>query len=412
MSVLTPGASIFVKAFRVSALTEEGGIAAGATTVTTKDGMKLSMTPTLETGADIVAKNANDEIAAMARAGDKIKYFTVSLELAKPDPQLEALFCGGLMLGSSASALGETSGLAVTPQEKGGTLAKGFYGYRASQYNVFGESKAEVEVLGAEAKNGTAENAVWISGIVFAAGAAGAKIYGRTPGVGQFIAKIPNIGKPKLKTVIAAKAAKKGVPLVIEVESVTKGIPGGTEFRVGSSGVTFKVLGYVEAGATTMTVEPFEENAAEVKAEEIKVGFLDEGTLTPAGNLPESDTTAGPGENVGYQAPALGPVANPNGVAVEAWSYCYVEGAPATVDPYWWWVMPRVRFGHIQPRELTNANAATVMEGIGIGNEHFGSGPTGEWPTSIVPANKVWQRIRCGPQVVPTPSYEPQLATV
>jgi hypothetical protein len=412
MPVLTVGASVFAKAFRISALTEEGNIAAGATTVTTKDGVKLSINPTMETGADIVVKNANDEIAAMARAGDKIKYYVAQLELAKPDPQIEQLICGGLMLGSSAAALGEPSGLAVTPQEKGGSLAKGFYGYRVSQFNVFGESKAEAEVLGAEAKNATAENAVWIGGIAFAAGAIGAKIYGRTPGTGQFIAKIPNIAKPKLKTAIAAKAAKKGVPLVIEVESVTKGIPGNTEIRIGSSAVTFKVLGFVEAGATTMTVEPYEENAAEIKAEEIKAGYLDEGTITPAGNLPESDTTGGPGENVGYQAPELGPVANPNGVSIEAWTYAYVAGAPATTQPYWWWVAPRIRFGHITQRDLTNANAGTIMEGIAIGNPHFNTGPTGEWPSNIVPANNAVQRIRCGPQVVPAPSYEPQLATV
>src|ERR1035441_278022 len=107
MAVLTPGASIFVKAFRVSNLTEEGSVAPGATTVATKDGMKLSITPTLETGADIVAKNANDEITAMARAGDKIKYFAIALELAKPDPQLEQMCCGGVLLSAAQSALGE-----------------------------------------------------------------------------------------------------------------------------------------------------------------------------------------------------------------------------------------------------------------------------------------------------------------
>ena len=42
MTVLTPGASIFVKAFRVSALTEEGNIVPGATTIATKDGMSES----------------------------------------------------------------------------------------------------------------------------------------------------------------------------------------------------------------------------------------------------------------------------------------------------------------------------------------------------------------------------------
>jgi hypothetical protein len=420
MTVLAPGASIFVKAFRISALTENGNVAAGGTTVTTKDGMKLTITPTLQTGADIVALNANDEIAAMARAGDKIKYYTIALELAKPDPQIEQLFCGGTMLGSSAAALGEPAAQEVKPLTTGGTLAKGFYGYRVSQYNVFGESKATAEVLSAEATNATAENSVYVVVGAMNAAASGSKVYGRIAGKTQFLGKVPNIATPKLETAIAAKALKKGVPTIIKVEaaSVTRGIPAGTTLIVkGDTSAPISILevqGYVEAGAATMTVVLINtaENSAKIEPEKLQAVFFDTGALTPEGNLPETDTTAGPGENIGYAAPGLGYVAAPNGVAVEAWSYCYIEGAPATLDPYWWWVLPRVRFGHIQPRDLSNANAQTIMEGIGIGNEHFGSGPTGEWPSAIAPANKAWQRIRCGAAVVPTPSYEPQLATV
>lgn len=412
MSVLTPGASVFVKAFRVSALTEEGAIAPGATTVTTKDGMKCNITPVMDTGDDIAVKNAKGDLATLAKHGDMIKYYTVQLELAKPDPQIEQLCCGGSLIGSSAAALGEPGAPTVTPQNSGGSLAKGFYGYRLASYNVFGESKANAEVLGTEALAATENTMVVLAGS-FPAGSTGVRVFGRAPGAGQFIGVIPNIATPKLKKAVAAKAAKKGTPFVIEVEAVTVGIPGGTTFKTASAAI-LQVVGYVAAGASTATVELINEteNAAEIKAENLKPLFYDTGAVTPSGAPKETDTTGGPGENIGYQAPALGPVANENGVGIEAWSYCYVEGQPATTQPFWWWVFPRVRYMHIMPRDLTNANAVTIMEGIAIGNPNWGTGPTGEWPETILKASQPWQRIRCGGEVIPTPSYTPVAATV
>jgi hypothetical protein len=413
MAVLTPGASIFVKAFRVSNLTEEGSVAPGATTVATKDGMKLSITPTLETGADIVAKNANDEITAMARAGDKIKYFTIALELAKPDPQLEQMCCGGVLLSAAQSALGEPGAPTTEAQTTEGELPAGTYGYRLSNYDAFGEGVATVEVT--QVTTGATGATVIIAGVPKAT-ATGQRLYGRAIGGPFLIATIPNFGTTiAVKKTVAAKAWKLGEAKILEIEAVTKAIPAGSFFKVAGKSV-YKTLTYIGTASTTVTVELVNEAESTVltAAEVLKACFFDQGGVkTPLGTAaPQGTDTSGlTAENIGYQAPPLGSVANTTGVSIEAWSYNYVEGAPSSNQPYRWWVLPRVRYMHIQPRDLTNANAATIMEGIGIGNSNWGSGPTGEWPSSVVGATQPWQWIRCGSEAVPNTSYTPNIAT-
>jgi hypothetical protein len=407
MTVLNPAASIFVKAFRVSALTEEGAIVPGAETISTKDGMKLSITPVLETGADIVAKNANDDIVAMGKAGDKIKYYTVALELAKPDPALEALCTGGALVGSSAAALGAPTGLTVTPQTTLGSLAAGTYGYRASQYNAFGESPAEADVS-ATTTGSTGMNV--ISGVTLAAGALGANIFGRAIGAEQFLGVIPNIGKQKA-TAILAKAVKASTPTTIKVVALTQSIPVGTTFQIAGDAntpkITFKTVAFGAEGSVTLQVESQVENSSEIAEGEIIPVFVDTGVVTPNGAFSVTDTTAGPGENVGYQTSELGPVGNPNGVSIEAFTYAYENGQPAAKNPFFWWAIPRVRYMHIQPRELTNANTATILEGQAFQNPNWAKGPSGAYPADT---SKAWQRIRVGRQVVPSTGYEPVAA--
>jgi hypothetical protein len=409
MSVLTPGASIFVKAFRVAKLTEEGNIVAGAETIATKDGMKLTLTPVMETGADIVNKNANDDIAAMGKAGDKIKYFTVALELAKPDPALEAMCCGGTLVGSTAAALGEPSGLKVVPQETLGSLAKGTYGYRATLFNAFGETPAEADVSATAAAT-SPENMIVLSGVTMPSGALGVNIYGRTIGQEQFIGSILNIGSQTAGTILA-KAVKANTPTKIKVTALTESIQKGTTFQItgdtNTPKVTFKVLAFAAKGTVELEVEANAEVLTEIKTAVIIPVLVDAGTVTPNGAFPTTDSTAGPGENVGYQAPELGPVANPAGVSIEAFSYSYLEGNPSPTQPFWWWAIPRVRYMHIQPRDLTNANTATIMEGQAFQNPNWEKGPSGYYPADTT---KAWQRIRCGKQMVPATSYEPTLA--
>lgn len=407
MTVSTPGASIFVKAFRVSALTEEGNIVPGAQTIATKDGMKLTWTPVLETGDDVVVKAASGDIAAAGKHGDMIKYFTCALELAKPDPALEALCCGGTLVGSAAAALGEPSSVTATGQETLGTLSAGTYGYRVTQVNAFGESKA------------TADKSVTLAGgttdcVVIAAtpaaGAAFMRIYGRTIGLEQLLGVIPNVGKQKV-TVLTAKKVKAKTATKIGCKALTKSIPKGTLFQIAgdanSPKIIFKTLQFAAEGTVELEVEAEQEQSTEIAEGELVPIFVDTGAVTPNGAFPETDSTAGPGENIGYQAPALLPVASVNGVSIEAWSYNYVEGQPSQSQPYRWWAFPRVRYMHIMPRDLNNANTATIMEGQAFQNPNWNAGPSGNYPADTT---KAWQWVRCGTAMVPAPSYEPTAA--
>ena len=416
MAVVEPGASVFVKAFRVSGLTEEGAIAPGATTVVTKDGMKLNISPTLDTGDDIAIKNANGDLATLAKHGDMIKYYTVQLELAKPDPQLEQLCCGGALLGTTTSTLGTAGSPTSTTANESGELASKTYAYAVSFFNSFGEglSSAELPVVTTGAKG--------VNVIIPAAYAGtGLRVYGRETGAPFFIGTIPNIGTAmKVKTTITVGKYVAGEVFTLEIENVGKvGIPAGSYLKVAGTTV-FKTLAYIGASTTsvlceTANLEGASKSTVWTAAETIKAVFVDYGgTKTTLGTAqPVSvDSSALTAENIGVSAPALGPVGNPTGVSIEAWSYNYIEGAVSATLPYWWWALPRVRHMHIMPRDLTNANTATLMEGIAVGNTAWGTGPTGEWPTGVASASRAWQRIRCGAQVVPTPSYSPQIATV
>lgn len=414
MAVLTPGASVFVKAFRLSQITEEGNVAPGAVTVTTKDGMKLNIAPTMETGDDIAIKNANGDLATLAKHGDMIKYYTLQLELAKPDPQIEAMFCGGTMLSAAQAALGEPGAPTLETQTTEGEIPAGTFAYRLSNSNAFGEGLATAEVT--QVTTGATSANVIVAGAPNV-NAAEQRVYGRTIGAPFLLGTIPNFGTTiAVKTTVAAKAWKKGEAKVLTIEKVTKPIPAGSFFKVAGKSV-YKTLTYISTSSASVTVELVNEAESTVltAAEVLKGVFYDQGgTKTPVGTAAPvaTDTSGLTAENIGYQAPPLGPVANTNGVAIEAWSYNYVEGAPSVSQPYWWWVFPRVRYGHQLARDLTNANLATLMEGIAVGNPNFGAGPTGEWPSSVVPATAPWQRIRCGSEVIPEPSYSPVAATV
>jgi hypothetical protein len=415
MAVLTTGASIFVKAFRISPLTESGSVAPGTKTLVSKDVMKLTIGPTLETGADIVAKNANDDIVAMAKAGDKIKYYTMTLEMAKPDPQVEQIFCGGEMIETTTSALGEPGAQTIEGFTENGELPTATNEYRVSQYNAFGESKATSGVTVSNTGAGTGANSVIVGAP--AALAIGQRVYGRAIGVPFLLGTVPNYGTTiAVKKTVAAKAWRLGEAKELEIEKVTKPIPVGSYFKVAGKSV-YKTLTYIGLASGSVKVELVSEAESTVltAAEVLKGVFWDQGgKKVPLGTAApsETDTSGLTAENLGYKAPVLGIVGNTNGCSIEAWSYVYVEGAPPSELPFYWWVMPRIRFGHIQPRDLSNAAAVTIMEGIAIGNPNWASGPTGEWPEATLKATAAYQRIRCGAGMVPAVSYEPVIATV
>lgn len=414
MAVLTPTASIWSVATRICALDAEGFPDPGNAMYVTEQKLKATATPATETGDEVKIKNASGNLSVFAKHGDMVTWGKIQLELAIPDPALEALLTGGVLLGSSASALGEPSAPVVEAYTEAvgpGTLAAATYGYRVANYNSFGESLATAEV--AKATTGST-SASAIVPAAMTAGSIGVKVYGRVGGIQQFLGTVPNIGKQKLTTAIAAKEAKKGVVITIKVTALTESIPKGTILQVtgdtSAPKALLKTTIFGVKGATTIEVENLAaENSAKIEPAEFLPVFVDTGAIVPAGNLPQADTTAGPGENVGVNASELGPVGNENGVSIEVFQKAIVKGVQAQTQPFIHWIFPRGQNFHIAARDLTNANTATVLEGDLFQNPNWGSGPVGDWPFN---STRWYGRARCGRTIVPNPSFEKQEAVL
>lgn len=401
--VLNPTASVWAVATRVCQLDVEGYPDPGNAMYVTKQMLKLNAAPTMETGDDVAIKDASGDLSVFAKHGDMIKYGKVQLDLTIPDPALEALCTGGVLLGSEAAALGAPSGLTVVAQETGGELITGKYGYRVSQYNSFGESLAVADV----SASATGPSAAVVIYAKPTAGALGLRVYGRTIGIEQFIGTIPNIGEQETNAAIP-----KGTPTSLTVTALTKSIPAGTKFQVESdaSKIIFTTTAFCPAGVITVPVEASGEVAVEVVTKKKLLPVLvDTGAIEPSGNLPQADQTAGPGENVGVNASELGPVGNEKGVSIEVFAKAIEHGRQATSLPFVHWIFPRVQNMHILPRDLTNANAATTMEGEAFENPNWGTGPVGDWPLA---STRWYGRARCGRAIVPAPSFAKQAATV
>jgi hypothetical protein len=392
-------ASIFAVATRISTLDSSGYVDPGANTYTTTTLVKCTVNPVVETGDDIVIKNAAGDLAAWAKHPDMRKYHTVSLELATPDPALEAACAGGVIFTDSSSALGTPTGLTVTPQTTLGTLAAGTYGYRATYYNAYGESAAANDVS-AVTTGSTSLNVINVG--TMAAGALGVRVYGRTIGGEQLIGQIPNIG-----TQSTSAASGTGTVTSLSMTALTKSIPIGTTFQIAgdtnSPKIVFTTTAFAPAGTVTLAVSASQSVTTTIAAGNLVPVFVDTGAVTPSGYVPQSDTTAGPGE-VGYQEPALGIVGNPNGISIELWSKAIIAGFQTSTLPYYRWVLPRVTGMHTTQRDIANTNTQTVMEGQGYGNPNWGSGPFGDWQFD---SSKVFQRARCGAQVLPAASNAP-----
>jgi hypothetical protein len=402
MSSLSDGAaSVFVEAIRISTLDTQGYVDPGANTFATANGVKLSINPVVESGDDIAIKNANGDLPVLARHPDMVKYHTVQIELANPDPSLEAALSGGLVYTDNSSALGTPTGLAVIPETTGGTLAAAIYGYRASQYSSNGETLAENTVAGTVASGTTGQVVVQCPTLVTAA--LGARIYGRTQGEEQYIGQLPNIGSQ-----VTSAASGTGVVTSLTVTALTSPIPVGTQFILSTDTNTTKIIfttiAYAPIGIVTLPVSASASVTTTIPTAGTLIPVLvDTGAITPSGALPKVDNSAGHGL-MGYQEPTLGIVGNPNGIAIEAFSAAYKNGIQDPILPWFRHVLPKVRGMHRLQRTLTNANAETVYEGQAFGNLNFGSGGFGDIPYDTT---KAYQYFRVGPNLAPVGSAAP-----
>ena len=78
MSLPDGAASIWCQALRISVLDVNGYVDPGASTYTTNQLIKATLTPVLATGDDIEIKNANGDLVTFAKHGDIPKYYTSS----------------------------------------------------------------------------------------------------------------------------------------------------------------------------------------------------------------------------------------------------------------------------------------------------------------------------------------------
>lgn len=399
------GAAVWCEATRISDLDPNGFVAPGASTYTSAALIKATLTPVLATGDDIEVKNANGDLAVFGKHGDIPKYATISIEFATPDPVLEQLLCGGVLLSDTSAVLGTPTGLVATPQATLGSLAAGPQSYRATFFNQYGESTPQASVV---ATTTGSTGAVVLSGITQPAGAMGVRIYGRVQGSEQLIGSINNIGSQA-----TSAASGTGAVAALTVTALTKSIPIGTQFQItgdtNTTKIVFTATATVPPGAVTIPVSPSQSVTITIAAAALVPVFVDTGVITPNGALPSVDTTMGGGPYTGYQAPALGTVANPDGVSIEFFEKAIVQGYQAPQNPYWRIVLPRCSGFHVMPRTVQNQNLENVYEGQGFQNPNWGSGPLGDWQFD---STKWMQRARCAKQIVPVPSLQPLPALV
>lgn len=107
----------------------------------------------------------------------------------------------------------------------------------------------------------------------------------------------------------------------------------------------------------------------------------------------------------GYGAPLLGPTSE-DAVSIEFWAKRVDDGALAAVNPYAWWVLPKIT--NLREDAITkNASAdKPVFLGRAFENLNWFDGPLNDWP---VASDRAWQwfptsalpTIGCDPTAIP-----------
>jgi len=102
--------------------------------------------------------------------------------------------------------------------------------------------------------------------------------------------------------------------------------------------------------------------------------------------------TGSPAPDLGYQAPAVGAVPNPNGISLEFWTNALGNGTISASLPYFHWIVPRVQLKLSSEVTAEASNALTpVFEGTASENTGWGTGPALDFTRD---ASRVWQYLR------------------
>lgn len=404
MSLPDGGAAVFAVATRITLLNETGAPEANAQSYTTENLVEATFAPANESGDDISHKNAAGNLAVWARHGDMPKYYDVTLELAIPDPNLEALLCGGIQYEDASVAIGAEQAPTLVQVATGGTLGAATYGYRTSWFNQYGETKGSGQTTTVVAAGTT--NSINVVVTKIPTKALGARIYGRVPGAELLLGTVVNIGEPE------AKEVKKEEVTEVKLEAATTTyIPAGTKFVISgdASNTVFTTSAAVLVGSSVIPVVKIKSESVIAAKGKISPVLVDTGAVVPNGQYQTTDTTAGPGAGVtvGYQAPTLG-ITGSTLVSFEFYEKAIVGGTQATYLPYWRIVVPMARNFVVESRSVKNDSLASKFKGQAFQNENWGTGPFGDWQFD---SKKVVQRARCSSQILPqvgfasTPAY-------
>ena len=395
-----PGGSVWVAAARLAPLDAYGNLIPGSNALITDQIVKATFTPVNEPGDMVTIKNATGNISVAAILGDIPKWFTISFEIAVPDPQIEAALCGGVVLNDTSEALGLVTGLTATAQATLGTLTAGVYAYQVSQYNAYGETLPSTEVT---ATTTGSTGAVVLTGMTNAAGALGNVFYGRTAGSIRQIGTLVNCG-----TQATSAASGTGTVTSLSVTALTAPLSVGYTFQISGDTNTTKIVFTVTAGAsigaTVVSVSASQSVSTTIVAASFVPCFVDNGSAVPSNAPNTTDLSAGPGNAIGYQSAALLSVPNPSGVSIEIFQRRITKGKQDPIYPFWRWVFPQCCNFVQTPSDYTNANRATIFTGNAFQNPNWGSGPANDWQFD---SSKIVQRAMCGREIVPTPGVVP-----
>lgn len=404
IDAIEPGGTVWAKVTRITLLDPDGNIIPGTSVFVTDALMKATLTQVNESGDTGAIKDAAGNLSVWYQRGDIPKWFTVTLEMVYPDPQIEALLTGGAVFSDTSEPLGPPAdALTATPEATGGVLAAGTYGYVYEQFSVFGRTTPSPV---ATATTTGATGSVVLSGFSFSEGALGAVVFGRAIGVPLELGTVANIGSQ-------ATSADSGDGDVesLSVTALTEPIPAGTQFQIegdtNSPPVVFTAQETGAVGSTTLAVLPVDVPVS-IAAAAINVVFVDTGYATPSGTVNASDLSGGPGAGLGAQSAPVGTVSGPK-ISLEFFMERIVDGHQATDYPYYWHALPGCEYFVVGARDVTNAELQAVYTGFAFPNPNWGGGPSGQFPFDT---SEIHQWTVCGEDMVPDASYDAQSAGV
>lgn len=101
--------------------------------------------------------------------------------------------------------------------------------------------------------------------------------------------------------------------------------------------------------------------------------------IVAGGTIFTDDTVPLAPKSIGWAPAPTGQVSNPNGTALEVWSNAIAGGRRSTVNPYHWYVFPRVYLDPDGDHAFDNGVMGQQFSGYGESNPGFGDGPDGNW---------------------------------